>query len=132
MVLISALDNLHRNPIMAESTGVSPDLLPLRMLNEYAYCPRLFHFMHVEGRWEDNQFTVEGRYAHRRVDELDHLLPEAGGGGDGKDTTKKAKDQPDPTAGEGGDDPPVIARSVPLSSEELGLSAKLDLVSTDG
>jgi len=26
------------------------DLLPVRMLNEYAYCPRLFHLMHVEGR----------------------------------------------------------------------------------
>jgi hypothetical protein len=47
------------------------------MLNEYAYCPRLFHFMHVEGRWADNEYTVEGRHAHRRVDELDHLLPEA-------------------------------------------------------
>jgi len=109
----------------------SPDLLPLRMLNEYAYCPRLFHFMHVEGRWEDNQFTVEGRHAHRRVDELDHLLPEAEGAGERKDA-KKAKDKVDPDAGDGGDDPPVIARSVPLSSEELGLSAKLDLVSVDG
>jgi CRISPR-associated protein Cas1 len=45
------------------------------MLNEYAYCPRLFHFMHVEGRWADNQYTVEGRHAHRRPDALDHLLP---------------------------------------------------------
>ena len=61
--------------------------------------------MHVEGRWEDNQFTVEGRHAHRRVDELDHLLPEAGppsGGGDAKEAKKKNKDEPDPTVGEGG------------------------------
>ena len=27
--------------------------------NEYAYCPRLFHLMHVEGRWADNAYTVE-------------------------------------------------------------------------
>jgi hypothetical protein len=33
---------------MSEPTQ-PPDLLPVRMLNEYAYCPRLFHFMHVEG-----------------------------------------------------------------------------------
>lgn len=103
--------------------------LPLRMLNEYAYCPRLFHFMHVEGRFEDNQFTVEGRHAHRRVDELDHLLPDVpGGASDGKAKSTPAEvDKPPP-----GDDPPVIARSVPLSSDVLGLSAKLDLVSTDG
>ena len=60
------------DPIPTPSSPPS-DLLPLRMLNEYAYCPRLFHFMHVEGRWEDNHFTVEGRHAHRRVDALDHL-----------------------------------------------------------
>ncbi len=115
---------------MIENSAPSPDLLPLRMLNEYAYCPRLFHFMHVEGRWEDNQFTVEGRHAHRRVDELDHLLPE-GPAGESKKTkgAPKAKDQAEPPAG---DDPPTVARSVPLSSDMLGLSAKLDLVSTDG
>jgi CRISP-associated protein Cas1 len=102
----------------------SPDLLPLRMLNEYAYCPRLFHFMHVEGRWADNQFTVEGRHAHRRVDALDHLLPEAP---ETKAPDAKADDAPVP-----GDEPPAVARSVPLSSDLLGLSAKLDLVATDG
>ena len=53
------------------------DLLPVRMLNEYVYCPRLFHFMHVEGRWEDNVFTVEGRYAHRRQDKKDSVLPDS-------------------------------------------------------
>jgi CRISPR-associated protein Cas1 len=110
---------------MPESPSPSSELLPLRMLNEYAYCPRLFHFMHVEGRWEDNQYTVEGRHAHRRVDELDHLLPEAG---DAK-TKKVTKGEPEAPAG---DDPPAIARSVPLSSDVLGLSAKLDLVATEG
>lgn len=58
----------------------TPGLLPLRMLNEYAYCPRLFHLMHVEGRWEDNHYTVEGTHVHRRVDQVDHLLPEAAAG----------------------------------------------------
>ncbi len=37
------------------------DLLPIRMLVEYAYCPRLFYFMHIEGRWEDNAYTEDGR-----------------------------------------------------------------------
>lgn len=95
------------------------DLLPVRMLNEYAYCPRLFHLMHVEGRWEDNRFTEEGREVHRRVDRLDHVLPDP-----------EAKDE---SAGaEIGDDRPSIARSVSLGSESLRMTAKLDLVATDG
>ena len=101
-------------------------VLPLRMLNEYAYCPRLFHFMHVEGRWADNEFTVEGRHAHRRVDAVDQVLAEPEGSGQS-------------AAGSGqegktleGEEPPVVARSVPLASEVLGLSAKLDLVATEG
>jgi CRISPR-associated protein Cas1 len=104
----------------------SPDLLPLRMLNEYAYCPRLFHLMHVEGRWEDNVYTIEGRHVHRRVDKLDHLLPDPSVEGSTKLATQ------DLSAGGDGDEPPVVSRSVPLSSQALGLSAKLDLVATDG
>src|SRR5207248_2296553 len=88
------------------------------------YCPRRFHLMYVEGRWDDNAYTVEGRHVHRRVDRLDHLLPNADADGDasGKDAGKAAA----------GDDPPVVSRSVPLASTSLGLSAKLDLVSSDG
>ena len=108
----------------------SSDLLPLRMLNEYAYCPRLFHFMHVEGRWADNEYTVEGRHAHRRVDALDHLLPQAASGAE-KDAGKGKRADAETEKGNAptGDEPPTIARSVPLCSEALGLSAKLDLVS---
>jgi CRISPR-associated protein Cas1 len=107
---------------MTDSSFSSSGLLPLRMLNEFAYCPRLFHFMHVEGRWADNQYTIEGRHAHRRVDALDHLLPET--------ATKSAGDEKG--TDEGGDAPSAVARSVPLASERLGISAKLDLVATDG
>lgn len=97
-------------------------LLPVRMLNEYAYCPRLFHFMHVEGRWADNVYTVEGRDVHRRVDRIDHVLPDA-------DATGGSKEDDESDVG---DDPPTISRSVRLGSERLGLTAKLDLVSTAG
>jgi len=101
----------------------SRDPLPLRMLNEYAYCPRLFHLMHVEGRWADNHYTAEGRHTHRRVDALDHVLPEAG-------TGKVGHAEPDTIKSPKGDDPPSITRSVPLQSADLGLTGKLDLVST--
>jgi len=98
------------------------DLLPVRMLNEYAYCPRLFHLMHVEGRWADNAFTLDGKRVHRRVDQVDHVLP---------DPTQADPAAP-PAPATGGDDPPDISRSVSLASERLGLTAKLDLVSTAG
>jgi CRISP-associated protein Cas1 len=100
----------------------APELLPVRMLNEYAYCPRLFHLMHVEGRWADNVYTEEGREVHRRVDRLDHVLPDPEAD---PPTGKK-------TARDDGDEPPTISRSVSLGSERLGLTAKLDLVSTAG
>jgi CRISPR-associated protein Cas1 len=104
------------------------------MLNEYAYCPRLFHLMHVEGRWADNVYTIEGRHTHRRVDQLDHVLPDAGNkdeainidDDDNPESNKPLKVQPE------GDEPPLITRSVPLGSDTLGLTAKLDLVSSDG
>jgi CRISPR-associated endonuclease Cas1/CRISPR-associated protein Cas4 len=90
----------------------TPDpFLPVRMVNEFAYCPRLFHLMYVDGRWDDNLYTEEGRAAHRRLD---------------------ADDEPLPAPVEGGDDPPAFSRSVSLGSETLGLSGKLDLVETDG
>lgn len=106
---------------MTEPAAISEadELLPVRMLNEFVYCPRLFHFMHVEGRWEENAFTLEGTEAHRRVDRSDHLLPD-----------------PEPvaagTTSDDGDDPPAISRSVSLGSAALGITAKLDLVETSG
>lgn len=94
----------------------SREQLPVRMVNEYAYCPRLFYLMHVEGRWADNVYTLEGREAHRRVDRECQPLPEV------------ETEDPDTD----GDDPPVVSRSVSLGSARLGITAKLDLVSTKG
>lgn len=110
--------------------------LPVRMLNEYVYCPRLFHFMHVEGRWEDNHYTVEGQAAHRRVDEFEHVLPDAKESPQSPDVDEA--DAPSPRrrrkapVDDDGEEPPTISRSVSLTSAVLGITAKLDLVSTLG
>ena len=85
-----------------------PALLPARMLNEFAYCPRLFHLEWVTAQFTDNDDTDEGRFHHRRVDREAWV------------------------AGSGGDDPPKVARSVLLSSETLGLVARVDLLESDG
>ena len=82
-----------------------PDLVPARMVNEFVYCPRLFHLEWVQSQFQDNADTVHGRYVHRRVDE--------GGGYMG---------------GSSEDDPVSNARSVLVSSERLGLIAKTDIV----
>lgn len=76
--------------------------------------------MYVDGQWADNIHTEQGRRAHRRVDQLDHVLPDS-----------RAQEAP-AAAAVAGDEPPVISRSVPLCSVALGLTGKLDLVSSDG
>jgi len=85
-----------------------PDLVPARMLNEYAYCPRLFFLEWVDSLWASNADVAEGDRRHRRVD--------AGGGAA-------------PLPGEG---ELKAARSVELSSDRLGITAKLDLLESDG
>jgi CRISPR-associated protein Cas1 len=83
------------------------DLLPARMINEYVYCARLFYLEWVEARFADNDDTRLGRQVHRRVD------TETGAA-------------PLPADGE-----LRAARSVTLSSDRLGVIAKLDLVEGD-
>lgn len=85
-----------------------PDLLPARILNEHVYCPRLAYLEWVDGKFSDSADTVEGTIAHRRVDE------ERGAA-------------PGPTDIETGDDPPP-STALTLSSERLGLIAKIDMV----
>lgn len=40
--------------------------LPVRMVAEFVYCPRLFHIEHVQGLFEENVHTVEGDAEHDR------------------------------------------------------------------
>jgi CRISPR-associated endonuclease Cas1/CRISPR-associated protein Cas4 len=86
--------------------GETP-LVPVRMVNEFVYCPRLAFLEWVDGEWADSGDTEEGRRAHVRVD--------AGGG------RLPAPHQTD-------ERPDFIARSVTLASEALGIIAKIDLV----
>lgn len=74
---------------MAERTGIPAasaraagadlrDLWPARMLNEFAYCPRLFCLEWVQGEWRDSVDTVEGHFKHRNVDAETGALPGPG------------------------------------------------------
>lgn len=110
----------------AVSSTLPEDWATVDMVAQHAYCPRRFHLMYVEGRWEDNEHTEEGKDVHRRVDRIDHLLPESRISS-GDDEVSEAAEKGDSD----GDPPPEIARSVSLGSDELGLLGKLDLVSAD-
>lgn len=45
-----------------------PNLVPARMVNEFAYCPRLFHLEWVQVQWAQSTDTAEGSHEHRAVD----------------------------------------------------------------
>jgi len=51
--------------------GDVPDLVPARMVNEFAYCPRLFYLEWVQSRFVDSPDTVDGRYRKDSVFLLD-------------------------------------------------------------
>ena len=54
-----------------------PDLVPVRMINEFSFCERLFYLEWVQGNFEDSSDTIEGRMAHRNVDKTAGELPES-------------------------------------------------------
>ncbi len=111
------MEMLPEQPLQQEIPLPFPDfdsdmpLLPARMVNEYEYCPRLAYLEWVQGEWADSFDTVQGKYQHRRVDKPGGKLPE-----------------PD----DADEDQAFHARSITLSSNKLGVIAKLDLVEGEG
>jgi CRISP-associated protein Cas1 len=45
-----------------------PELMPVRMLNEFVWCPRFTYLSWAEGFTGENEATSEGKDLHRRVD----------------------------------------------------------------
>jgi CRISPR-associated protein Cas1 len=99
---------------ISENVSSLPGPLPARMLNEFAYCPRLAYLEWVQGEWADSTDTVDGQFHHRRVNQ----------------EPKRRKPESSEQTAE-----PIEkfhARSVHLTSERLGLTAKIDLVEGEG
>src|ERR687890_506297 len=92
----------------ANQEGV--EQIPARMINEFAYCPRLFYLEHVQGEWAHNADTLDGRFVHRRVDEERGRVPEPA----------KVVEMPR-----------LHARSVLLGSDTLGVTARVDVIEAD-
>lgn len=111
-----------------------PELIPARMLNEFAYCPRLAYLEWVQGEFADNLETIQGRFGHRRVDYPDRQeLPEPAatphdrenGEGPAPDAGIDSEGEAESAAP---DVEPIHARSVMLSAPSEGLIAKIDLI----
>lgn len=82
-----------------------PETVPARMVNEFVYCPRLFHLEWVQSRWASNDDVEEGLYVHRVVDTAAGKMPDTGEAWAGRRVT-----------------------SLWLTSPRLGISGRLDLV----
>lgn len=75
-------------------------VLQISALEHFEYCPRQCALIHVDGVWADNVHVVRGGYGHRRVDSGEHR-------------TERGR---------------RVLRSVPLWSEQLGLTGRADAV----
>src|SRR5947207_10135461 len=84
--------------------------MPVRRLNNFIYCPRLFYFQWVENIFQESADTVAGSHLHRNVDAPSRLDEE------------KAKALGENLA-EG-----TRLRSLRLESETLGIVGLMDLV----
>lgn len=76
------------------------DLLPISALQHLAFCERQWGLIHLEGVWEENRLTVEGRHLHEKTDESETEVR-----GDLR-----------------------IARGLRLRSLQLGITGKADVV----
>lgn len=72
----------------------------LSALQHYSYCPRQCALIHQEQSFDDNEFTLRGHRAHRRVDSGAISIEEG----------------------------VRVVRALPLVSEKLGLIGKADVV----
>lgn len=104
------------NPIDERSSSIDHKndsnaipLIPARMVNEFVYCPRLAYLEWVQQEWEPSSDTVEGKFVHRRVER------------------EKSVSVNEP----GQEGAPRIVRAVELSSNRLGLVAKIDLLEVE-
>jgi CRISPR-associated exonuclease Cas4 len=75
--------------------------LQLSGLQHYAFCPRQWGLIYVEGLWVENLLTHQGREMHQRADSGPPVESRAG---------------------------TITCRSIPLSSRHLGLAGRADVI----
>lgn len=92
-----------------EAAEAVPGLVPIRVLNEFVYCPRLAYLEWADQRWASNRDTARGTSAHGRVDRPRGTPPAVGA----------TEERPPSTA-------------VDVGSAALGLTGRIDVLAVDG
>ena len=100
-------------------------LIPVRMLNEFTYCPRLAYLEWVQGEWADSLETLDGEFGHRNVDRDDSrhvpagtLLAPQGGAQSGGVATAPGAPAVDPSADPAADPAADLVDSLPPAPAE--------------
>lgn len=109
----------------------NPPLIPLRMLNEFVYCPRLAILEWVDGEFAHSADTVEGSIRHATVDQPGRRIRRtARSSHSGDEPSDRLPEIPDRTLGSPED--VEQHRAVELCDQSLGITGKLDLVEVQG
>ena len=112
------------------------DLIPVRMLNEFTYCPRLAYLEWAQGEFTDNLETKQGTFGHRNVDRPSSAVVPAAVPPNSTAENSSVLDGLPPKAADvmqkGAEPPTLHARSLMLSSMTDGLIAKLDVLELEG
>lgn len=137
----------------AAAPAAETDPLPARMLNEFVYCPRLFYYEQVEGIFVHNADTERGASIHEKIDRGKGALPqpkkrprrgattpdaaspaEAGDASGAEPVTETGEADLSelkthrPEAAKEPKEETIHSRSAMLSSERLGVVAKMDVI----
>ena len=83
-----------------------PELIPVRRIHNYIYCPRLMYFQFVENIFVHDANVVGGEMTHKRVD----------------------SPTPAQFSSDAEEDPRDTVRSLALESQELGICGVIDLL----
>jgi len=97
--------------LFAPAAAVDEPLVPARMVNEWVYCPRLAFLEWAHGEWAGNADTAAGNRAHA--------------------ATEAGRAPPLPAAEDLPEEGRLKTRRVSLASEQLGLSAEIDILEAE-
>ncbi len=117
-------ENCQLKTVAKDDTDL-PDMIPVRMLNEFTYCPRLGYLEWVEGEWASNLETMEGTFGHRRVDQAPKRARKKVAAANAQ--TSQADEPTDEDVAQS-----IHARSLMLSAPTERLLSKLDLLELEG
>ena len=98
-------------PLPAPPVSADMPPFPARMVNEFVYCPRLAYLIWTQSEWSETADTVDGHRVHARADPPGPPLP-----------------APEALEAAG---PALTTRAITLSSDALGVIAKIDIAEAE-